>query len=53
MRFGDFAYNGGTVSHIHSQVQVPDRTGPCFATFFKDPSLDDLIKKIKANQPKK
>ncbi|MFZ1626926.1 MAG: hypothetical protein WAT81_03945 [Candidatus Moraniibacteriota bacterium] len=38
MRFGDPAYNAGTVAHYHVNIQVPDLTGPAKATFTKDPS---------------
>ena len=37
-RFGDPEYNAGTISHLHFQIQVPDRTGNVKATFFKDRS---------------
>lgn len=38
MRFGDLAYNAGTVAHLHVHIQVPNLTGPAKATFAKDPS---------------
>ncbi|MFH1089436.1 MAG: hypothetical protein V1716_03365 [Candidatus Uhrbacteria bacterium] len=37
-RFGDPEYNAGTISHLHFQIQVPDRTGNVKATFCKDRS---------------
>lgn len=38
MRFGDLAYNAGTIAHLHVHIQVPDLTGPAKATFAKDVS---------------
>ncbi len=38
MRFGDLAYNAGTLQHLHAHIQVPDLTGPAKATFAKAPS---------------
>lgn len=37
MRFGDLAYNAGTLQHLHAHIQVPDLTGRAAATFAKEP----------------
>ncbi len=37
MRFGDPAYNAGTIIHPHSHIQVPDLTDDARATFAKSP----------------
>lgn len=44
MRFGDNAYNGGSLTHVHSHIQVPDQTGYAIATFFADEKLKALFK---------
>ena len=43
MRFGDNSYNGGTLSHVHSHIQVPDKTGFAIAVFYKDERLSQLL----------
>jgi len=48
---GTNQYNAGTLSHIHSHVQVPDCKGPAIAVFFKDESLSAYLANL--NNPKK
>ena len=36
IRSGPLEMTGGTIRHIHIQVHVADKTGPMFATFYKD-----------------
>lgn len=43
MRFGDNAFNGGTLTHIHSHIQVPDQKGFSIAVFFKDKRLTEFL----------
>ncbi len=39
MRFGDHEYKGGSITHLHSHIQVPDRETYAIAVFFADPLL--------------
>lgn len=43
MRFGDNRYNGGTLNHVHSHIQVPDQKGMAIAVFFKDAALTRFL----------
>ncbi|MBI5138612.1 MAG: hypothetical protein HZA95_02335 [Candidatus Vogelbacteria bacterium] len=43
MRSGDFDLTSATIAHLHCQVQVPDKTGPCIAVFYKDNSLTTYL----------
>lgn len=45
MRFGDNSYKGGSIAHLHSHIQVPDRTTFALAVFFEDPSLKTFFKR--------
>ena len=46
MRFGDPAYNAGTLRHLHVHIQVPDGQGPAFTMFNKFNSFKQLDTKI-------
>jgi ATP adenylyltransferase len=44
MRFGDSAYNGGSLKHLHSHIQVPDRVGFAIAVFYENDALSEFFK---------
>lgn len=48
MRFGDNKLNAGTLSHIHSHIQVPSMDGFCVGIFFKDPPLEAFLADARA-----
>ena len=39
MRFGTHEYKGGSITHLHSHIQVPDRQTFAIATFYADERL--------------
>lgn len=39
MRFGDHEYKGGSITHLHSHIQVPDCRSFAIAVFFADDEL--------------
>lgn len=48
MRFGSNEYKGGSITHLHSHIQVPNRQGFAIATFYADDALQAFFK---ANNP--
>ena len=44
MRFGENSHNGGSLTHLHSHIQVPDKTGYAIAVFFADDRLKAFFK---------
>ncbi len=44
MRFGDHEYKGGSITHLHSHIQVPDRTTFSIAVFYANPALAEFLK---------
>lgn len=48
MRFGSHEYKGGSITHLHSHIQVPDRKTFAVATFY----ADDALKEFFASQAK-
>lgn len=42
-RFGDNELNGGTLTHMHTHIQVPSKVGFCIAVFFKDERLKKFL----------
>ncbi|MDO8510167.1 MAG: hypothetical protein Q7S15_00890 [bacterium] len=47
MRFGDPAFNAGTIRHLHAHIQNPDLRGPAKATFAKDICPRDIEQAIR------
>lgn len=43
MRFGDHEYKGGSITHLHSHIQVPDRKTFALAVFYEDERLKDFF----------
>lgn len=39
MRFGDHEYKGGSITHLHSHIQVPDGTTYAIAVFYANERL--------------
>lgn len=39
MRFGNHEYKGGSITHLHSHIQVPDRSGFSIAVFYANDKL--------------
>lgn len=39
MRFGNHEYKGGSITHLHSHIQVPNRETFALAVFYADDSL--------------
>jgi diadenosine tetraphosphate (Ap4A) HIT family hydrolase len=39
MRFGAHEYKGGSITHLHSHIQVPDRKTFSLAVFYEDEKL--------------
>lgn len=50
MRFGKNKFNGGTLRHAHSHIQVPSRKGISVAVFYKPRGFDTSFKKFLAQQ---
>lgn len=48
MRFGENKLNGGTLSHVHSHIMVPDEEDLCIAVFFKTPKFADYLMALNA-----
>lgn len=44
MRFGDHVYKGGSITHLHSHIQVPDRLTFAIAVFYSDEALGAFFK---------
>ncbi|HYD93254.1 MAG TPA: hypothetical protein VEB18_02245 [Candidatus Paceibacterota bacterium] len=47
MRFGDHEYKGGSITHLHSHIQVPDRSTFSLAVFYANESLLEFFKNAK------
>lgn len=45
MRFGDHEYKGGSITHLHSHIQVPDRTTYALAAFYVDDTLKSFFER--------
>lgn len=53
MRFGDFRYSAGTVAHLHSHIQVPNRRRYAIAVFCKDADFERFSRITNAKWRKK
>lgn len=42
-RFGKDEYKGGSIAHLHTNIQVPDLTTFSIAVFYKDAALATLL----------
>jgi diadenosine tetraphosphate (Ap4A) HIT family hydrolase len=43
MRFGNHEYKGGSITHLHSHIQVPDQLGYSIAVFYLDKELESFL----------
>jgi diadenosine tetraphosphate (Ap4A) HIT family hydrolase len=43
MRFGGHEYKGGSITHLHSHIQVPDMTAFSIAVFYADAKLQKFF----------
>ncbi len=46
MRWGSQEYKGGSISHLHSHMQVPDKSTFAIAVFFADPALLNFFDEV-------
>lgn len=53
LRFGDQVHNAGTLSHLHLQIQVPNKLGPVFVTMGKpdQSQQEEVIKQLLTKPP--
>lgn len=45
MRFGEHEYKGGSITHLHAHIQVPDKSTFAIAVFYEDAQLREFFKR--------